>query len=361
MNINGKDYRAIWLSADQVTVEIIDQRYLPFDFVVEPLRNVNEMAIAIKDMHLRGAPCIGVAAGFGVYLAALEAQKKEDWQSFLNQAKDLLLSTRPTAINLHWAINRCFSAIEECHSINEVIKITKKTAQNIADEEVATCAQIGQYGLQIIKELAQKGSAPLNILTHCNAGAMATVDHGTATAPIYAAFEQGINLHVWVDETRPRNQGKITAWEMEQNNIPYTIIPDNTGGYLMMKQKVDMVIVGTDRVAANGDVANKIGTYLKALAAHDNNIPFYVALPSSTYDPQLPEGVHSIPIEERSTQEVLFIEGKDQNNQLKSLQLFSNQAKAANYAFDVTPARLITGFITEKGIFKPEELKEKLK
>jgi len=327
---------------------------MAFEFIIEKINSSTEMAIAIKDMHLRGAPLIGAAAAYGMYLATLEAINNKNEQHIKN-CSILLENTRPTAVNLKWALNRVNAELEKVSSIEEKISTAYKLAELIADEDAETCRMIGVNGVSLIEEIYEKnGRRPVQILTHCNAGSLACVDFGTATSPIYEAAKRKIPIHVWVDETRPRNQGKLTSWELEQNKIPNTVICDNTGGYLMMKGMVDFVIVGTDRVTRNGDVANKIGTYLKALAANDNNIPFYVALPSSTIDFNMESG-DMIPIEERTQDEVLTVDGlcKDKIEQVR---LFSYYAKAANYGFDITPARLVTGFITEKGICKPQEL-----
>lgn len=357
MLINGKEYRTIWLTKNNLTVKIIDQRYLPFEFKIEKINNTIEMATAIKDMHLRGAPLIGAAAGYGMYLASLEAKTISDFNEHINKSAELLKNTRPTAINLKWAIDKQLSVISKENNIENKMKSALNTAKQIADNNVEICLNIGLHGSKIIEEISKKKRGKVvNILTHCNAGALATVDHGTATSPIYQASKKNIPLHVWVDETRPRNQGKLTAWELENNKIPNTIIADNTGGHLMQKGLVDLVIVGTDRTTANGDVANKIGTYLKALAAFDNNIPFYVALPSSTIDWGTEHG-DSIPIEERGDEEVLYIEGVV-NKEITKVRLFSENATAINYAFDITPAKYITGLITEKGICKPSDLRE---
>jgi methylthioribose-1-phosphate isomerase len=355
MQINGKECRTIWLSKDNKYIEIIDQRFLPFEFKIEQIKSVSEMAIAIKDMHLRGAPLIGAAAGYGIYLATLEAQSKNDFDKYIKESAKILEETRPTAINLRWALERQLNIILKLNSVTEKINTALKVAQDIADEDVELCRNIGLNGIKLIEEICKKKNGKtVNVLTHCNAGALACVDHGTATSSIYEASRRGIPVHVWVEETRPRNQGKLTAWELEQNNISNTIICDNTGGLLMRQSKVDIVIVGTDRTTANGDVANKIGTYLKALSAADNNIPFYVALPSSSIDWRMDNG-DSIPIEERDGDEVLCIEGLI-GNKIEKIKLFHESSKALNYGFDITPARLITGFITERGICKPYEL-----
>jgi methylthioribose-1-phosphate isomerase len=357
MLINGKHYRTIWLSEDKKSVEIIDQRYLPFEFIIEKINNATEMGICIKEMHLRGAPLIGAAGAYGIYLAALEAYnlKIPDFNQHIKNCAVFLEKTRPTAVNLKWAIDRMMKELIKVETIEQKIAAAYRLSEEIADEDSETCRMIGIKGIKLIEDISKrKNGKPVQILTHCNAGALACVDYGTATSAMYEAKNRNIPIHVWVDETRPRNQGKITSWELEQNRIDNTIICDNTGGYLMSRGMIDIVIVGTDRTTRNGDVANKIGTYLKALAAKDNGIPFYVALPSSTYDHNLESG-EQIPIEERDESEILKIEGS-LNGKIESVHLFSPHAKAANYGFDITPARLVTGFITEKGIFKPEEL-----
>ena len=357
MNVSGKHYRTIWVKdGDERVIRIIDQRNLPHEFVVEDLLSVNDVARAIKEMHVRGAGLIGATAGYGMYLATLEASKDDSFDRFLYESGEKLKATRPTAVNLEWAVKRQLDAIESGHSIEEKISIAMKTANDIADEDAGFCYKIGQHGLKLIEEIArQKKGASVNLLTHCNAGWLAFVDYGSATAPIYAAFDKGINIHVWVDETRPRNQGaRLTAWELDQHGVPHTVIPDNVGGHLMQHGLVDMVIVGTDRTTYTGDVANKIGTYLKALAAKDNNIPFYVALPSSTFDWNIKDGVGEIPIEERGSDEVRYIQGIG-NGEIRKVLLTPKNSRATNFAFDVTPSRLITGLITERGICKANE------
>ena len=352
MNINGKAFRTIWVkSDDEKVIQIIDQRYLPHQFVTEDLCTVDQMATAIKDMHLRGAGLIGAAAGFGIYLATLEAPKDNSFDQFILLAAEKLISTRPTAVNLVWAVNKQMEAIRNVHHISDKINIAFNTANEIADSDAEYCRSIGEHGYKIIEEISKnKNGATVNILTHCNAGWLAFVDYGSATSPIYAAHKKGINVHVWVDETRPRNQGSsLTAWEMEQQGVPYTIIADNTGGHLMQHDMVDLVIVGSDRTTHTGDVANKIGTYLKALAAKDNNIPFYAALPSSTIDWQMEDGIREIIIEERNGDEVKYISGLCEG-EIKKVLLTPVKSKVANYGFDVTPARLITGIITERGV-----------
>ncbi len=357
MIINKKNYRTIWLSDNKMEVQIIDQRYLPYQFIIETIKSSTEMAIAIKDMHLRGAPLIGVAAAYGLYLATLEARNRPDPDSHIKYSAIMLQNTRPTAINLKWAIDKVLNEINKYNDLDEKISIAFRMAEMMADEDIQVCKKIGLNGLKIIEEISKKKNKELvNILTHCNAGALACIDLGTATAPLYEARKKGIKIHVWVDETRPRNQGRLTSWELEQAGIDNTIIVDNAGGYLMQKGLVDMVIVGTDRTTLNGDVANKIGTYLKAVAAYDNNIPFYVALPTSSIDRNINNSLTEIPIEEREQNEVLFIDG-ELKNKIEVVRLFSKNAKAKNYAFDITPAKYVTAFITEKGIFTPSQLK----
>ncbi len=329
---------------------IIDQRQLPHKFVIETLCTLDDAVTAIRDMHVRGAGLIGATAGFGMHLAAIQAQTGQ-LADALKQGAEMLDKSRPTARNLKWAVDRVLKAAENGKNDDEKKKIVFKTACAIADEDAAFCKALGQHGLQIIEDLSNaKNGKTVNILTHCNAGWLAFVDYGSATAPIYAARDAGIDIHVWVDETRPWNQGaKLTAWELQQEGIPCTLITDNAGGHLMQQKMVDMVIVGTDRTTHTGDVANKIGTYLKALAAHDNSIPFYVALPSSTFDWEIDSG-SDIPIEERSGDEVTAISGLAEDGSLQTVQLAAPETRALNYSFDITPARLVSGLITERGI-----------
>lgn len=350
MKVDGKHYRTIWIKEDQPEiVQAIDQRNLPFEFNIEDLRTVDEAAAAIQEMHVRGAGLIGAAAGMGMYIAALESSE-DNFDAELKVHAETLMATRPTAVNLQWAVERQLEAIAKGGSVAEKREIAKATAVEIADEDAEFCRRIGENGLKIIEKIAAEKEGPVNILTHCNAGWLAFVDYGSATAPIYAAFEKGIDVHVWVDETRPRNQGaRLTAWELNQHGVPHTVIADNTGGHLMQHEQVDMVIVGADRVTHTGDVANKIGTYLKALAAKDNGVPFYVALPSSTFDWEIEDGVAEIPIEQRGGDEVMFMNGVT-GGELKKVQITPIGSKCENYAFDVTPARLVTGLITERGI-----------
>ena len=356
MNINGKRYRTIWPDPqDNHTICIIDQRKLPHEFVTEQLSSVKQVVTAIKDMHVRGAGLIGATAGFGMYLASLQAPDN-GFDDFMKKAGSALNNSRPTARNLKWAIDRVHESMAGAEHPSDKRCIAYSTACTIADEDAAFCERIGYHGLEIIKKISkEKNGHPVNILTHCNAGWLAFVDFGSATAPIYAARDAGIDIHVWVDETRPWNQGaKLTAWELQQENIENTLITDNAGGHLMQHGMVDLVIVGTDRTTHTGDVANKIGTYLKALAAYDNDIPFYVALPSSTFDWTLDNGM-KIPIEQRSEEEITTISGVDAKGDIITIGLTAGGTRAANYSFDVTPARLITALITERGIVKAEQ------
>ena len=352
MNIRGVPYRSLWVKEDDPrTIQIIDQRSLPHKFVIEELRTREEMVVAIREMHLRGAPLIGVAAAFGMYLALLEAPGGSSLEEVMEEAALQLKSTRPTAVNLQWAIERQLNAAKQVRLKEAVVRILFEEARKMADDDIENCRQIGAHGLKLIEAIqTKKRSGAVNILTHCNAGWLACIDWGTATAPIYQAFNRGIDLHVWVNETRPRNQGaSLTAWELGQHQIPHTVIVDNAAGHLMQRQKVDMVIVGTDRTTSTGDVANKIETYLMALSAHDNGIPLYVALPSASIDWKIKEGLSEIPIEERDTEEVTHIQGLC-DGEIKKVLLTPKETRATNYAFDVTPGRLVTGLITERGI-----------
>ncbi len=346
MQVNGKQYRTIWLSEDESYVNIIDQRKIPFEFEVERINTLDEMCIAIKDMHIRGAGLIGASAAYGMYLAVLEST---DWQSLKNAA-DKLINTRPTAVNLSYAVNLMLRELKDIQE-NEKIVAARKMAKFVADDDAEKCRMIGVHGVEIIEKIGRaKLGSRVNILTHCNAGWLAFVDYGSALSPIYEAQARGIDIHVYVDETRPRNQGaRLTAWELSQQGIPHTVIADNVGGHLMQHGMVDMVIVGADRVAANGDAANKIGTYLKALAANDNDIPFYVAFPSTTRDMNTLDGIKEIEIEKRSGREVTHIEGII-NGEIVEVQLTPDDSPAVNYGFDVTPSRLISGWITEEGV-----------
>ena len=343
MRIESKEYKTIWYE-DNV-VKIIDQTKLPHQFIIKDLKTVKDAVNAIKIMEVRGAPLIGGTAAYGMVLA-IQENKNPD---FIKKSSKDLVESRPTAINLKWAVDRMMKKLSGINS-DQILDIALKEAKEICDEDEKFCESIGINGLKIIEEIYNKKKDTVNILTHCNAGWLATINWGTATSPIYHAHQKGIPVHVWVDETRPRNQGaNLTSYELNEENIPNTIIADNTGGILMQRGDVDMCIVGTDRTLSNGDVCNKIGTYLKALAAHDNNVPFYVALPSSTIDWDIKEGKY-IPIEERNSEELSHIEGVDENNEIKKVLIYPKKSKALNLAFDVTPAKYITGLITEKGI-----------
>jgi methylthioribose-1-phosphate isomerase len=350
VNVRGRHYRTIWPKpGDDRVIELIDQRFLPHRFVIEEVRTVAEMAAAIREMHVRGAGLIGAAAGYGMFLATLESDD-------LSAAAEQLKTTRPTAVNLAWAIDRQLKNIAEAKSAEEKKRVAFQTAREIADGDAEHCRRIGEHGLELIRNLsAKKNGAPVNILTHCNAGWLAFVDYGSATSPIYAAHDAGIPVHVWVDETRPRSQGsKLTAWELGEHGVPHTVIADNAGGHLMQHGKVDAVMVGTDRTTYTGDVANKIGTYLKALAAKDNGVPFYVALPSSSFDWNIRDGVKEIPIEERGSQEVNYADGLHEGRQVE-VRVTPVNSPAANFGFDVTPRQLVTGLITERGICEANE------
>ena len=343
MKIEGKSYRTIWFENNKV--KIIDQTKLPHQFVIKELKKVQDAINAIKTMEVRGAPLIGATAAYGLVLSIIE---KNDL-SYLKKSSEDLITSRPTAINLKWAVDRMMKKLSGVNS-NEILKIALDEAKAIIEEDVNFCKNIGLNGLKIIEEIAKKKKDTVNILTHCNAGWLATIDWGTATSPIYHAHKKGIKVHVWADETRPRNQGaNLTSYELNEEGISNTIIADNTGGILMQRGQVDMCIVGTDRTLSNGDVCNKIGTYLKALAAKDNNVPFYVALPSSTIDWNIKDH-KEIPIEERNSEELSHIEGLDENNELKKVLIYPQKSKALNLAFDVTPAKYVTGLITEKGV-----------
>jgi methylthioribose-1-phosphate isomerase len=351
MLANNQNYQAIWLDeSDPSVVKVIDQQKLPFFFEIKELRSVDDVYEAISDMTVRGAPLIGATAAFGIYLATLEITGHTDIRDHLSNAGRYLSGSRPTAVNLSWAVNRILSQTD-FSSAEAATKSALSAALAICEYEKENCRQIGLNGLKIIEETSKrKNGAPVNILTHCNAGWLACVDYGTVTAPIYLANEKGIPVHVWVDETRPRNQGsKLTAWELGQNNVPYTIITDNAGGHIMQHGMADLVFVGCDRATITGDVANKIGTYLKALAARDNNIPFYAVLPSTSIDTGILDGIAEIEIEERNAGEVTHISGF-RDGKIESVRICPEGARVANYGFDVTPSRLITGFITEKGI-----------
>lgn len=357
MKIKGIPYQSIWLKEnDANTVQIIDQRWLPHEFVIEDISSSQDMGRAIKEMHLRGAPCIGAAAAYGMYLAALEAPKG-DVKAYLNKSAEYLKKTRPTAVDLFNVINKTLELLAVADTKEAAIDICLKNAKDSCEESAEHCRLIGVHGLALIKKIhAEQPDKPVNILTHCNAGWLACVDYGTATSPIYAAHDAGIPVHVWVDETRPRNQGaRLTAFELAEHGVPHTVIPDNVGGHLMQHQMVDMVIVGSDRTTRTGDVANKIGTYLKALAAKDNDIPFYVALPHSSFDWEIRDGVKEIPIEKRGAEEVSHIQGKNEKGEIQKVRLIPENSPALNYGFDVTPANLVTGLITERGVCAANE------
>ena len=353
MNVDGRPMRTIWLGADGESVEIIDQTRLPHRFEIATLRDVGDAAHAIKAMLVRGAPLIGATAAHGIWLAML----RDPSDANLAAAHATLLATRPTAVNLRWALDRARTVLAPVPPDQRAAR-ARGLAATIADEDVAINRAIGVAGLPLIRAAAARKRAgePVNILTHCNAGWLATVDWGTATSPIYQAHDAGIPVHVWVDETRPRNQGfNLTAWELLNHGVPHAVIVDNAGGHLMQHGQVDLVITGTDRTTATGDVANKIGTYLKALAARDNGVPFYVALPSPTIDWTVRDGVAEIPIEERAGNEVTHVTGLDASGVVNTIQIPPTGSPAANPAFDVTPARLVTGFITERGVCAANE------
>ena len=343
MKIEGKEYRTIWFENN--VVKIIDQTKLPHQFIIKDLKTVKDAINAIKIMEVRGAPLIGATAAYGLVLAIIENND----QSFLKKSAEDLINSRPTAINLKWAVDRMINKLSGVNS-DKILEIALNEAKEICEEDVKFCENIGLNGLKIIEEIYNKKKDTVNILTHCNAGWLATINWGTATSPIYHAHKKGIPVHVWADETRPRNQGaNLTSYELNEENVPNTIIADNTGGILMQRGQVDMCIVGTDRTLANGDVCNKIGTYLKALAAKDNNVPFYVALPSSTIDWNI-KNYKDIPIEERNSEELSHIEGLDESGNVKKIQIYPKKSKSMNLAFDVTPAKYVTRLITEKGI-----------
>jgi len=357
MIVNGKLYQTIWPDKHNPgIIRFINQLYLPFRFVVDEFRTSEDSINAISEMKVRGAPLIGVTAAFGMYMAALEAKGKVKPMNYIVSFAGKMLKTRPTAVNLEKAINRQLDALQIVDNPEDLIKVALKTAIEIMEEEKDHCRQIGLNGLPLIKKISlAKSGQPVNILTHCNAGWLACIDWGTATAPVYFAHDKGIPVHVWVDETRPRNQGsRLTAWELRQHGVPHTIIVDNAGGHLMQSGMVDIVIVGSDRTTLEGYVTNKIGTYLKALSAHDNDIPFYVALPSSSIDTKIRDPFKEIPIEERDASEVRFIEGWS-GKKVQKVQIMQSESPVSNWGFDITPPRLITGLITEKGVCKASQ------
>ena len=352
--MTDKTFRTIWTTEDRF-VEVIDQRMLPHQFSVVKLETYEDAVEAIKEMIVRGAPLIGATAAYGIYLAVREMVEEQLNGSFLDEAFSELRASRPTAVNLFWALDKMRDALDNCEG--DFIETAWKKAAEIVEEDVETCRMIGVHGLPLIEEIAvRKNGETVNILTHCNAGMLGCVEWGTITSPIYQAMQKGINVHVWVDETRPRNQGSnLTAYELTRHNVPHTLIVDNAGGHLMQHGMVDMVIVGTDRTTRHGDVANKIGTYLKALAAHDNNIPFYVALPSTTLDMSIRNGLKEIPIEERNQDEVRFMQGKTKRGKIEPVLICPETTPASNYGFDVTPARLVSKIITERGVCDASE------
>ena len=377
MLVNGKSYRTVWAPKEEDgVVRIIDQRFLPFRFELADLSTVAEVVVAIKDMWVRGAGCIGATAGYGIWLAARQAAARtetagEDFETAFQALAEYLRAARPTAVNLAWAVDRQVAVLSSAGN-DPAAKVAAalSEAQAIADEDTAACRSIGLHGLPLLREIAErKNGDPVNVLTHCNAGWLAFVDHGSATAPIYAAHDAGLPVHVWVDETRPRNQGaRLTAWELAGHGVPHTVITDNAGGHLMRTGQVDLVLTGTDRTTVTGDVANKIGTYLKAAAARDCSVPFYVALPSSTFDPSARDGLADIPIEERAPGEVTHLDGllDETGSAVADLpgvgqggehrfRIFPEGSPVANPAFDVTPARLVTGLITERGLCEARE------
>ena len=352
MKVDGKHVRSIWLEPDGWSVSAIDQRHLPHQFVVARLTTCDAAADAIRSMLVRGAPLIGATAAYGVALA----MRADPSDAALDQACGILLATRPTAINLKWALDEMRSLLRPLPP-SQRTAVAYARATEIAEQDIAINQGIGRHGLALIEAVAatKRPGERVNVLTHCNAGWLATVDWGTATAPIYLAHDRGHAIHVWVDETRPRNQGaSLTAWELGHHGVPHTVIPDNTGGHLMQHGMVDLVIVGTDRITAKGDVCNKIGTYLKALAAHDNGVPFYVALPSPTIDFSVDDGLKEIPIEQRGAEEVTHMTGRAADGRIETVRIVPDGSPVANYGFDVTPARLVTALITELGVLKPD-------
>jgi len=350
MRVNGKKYRTIWFDEKSKTVKIIDQTKLPHKFIIKDIKNLEDAFNAIKNMEVRGAPLIGATAAYGIVLAIVENNDL----SHLKKSSEKLISSRPTAINLKWAVDRMMRKLSGVNN-KDIFEIALNEAKKIVEEDVEFCKNIGLNGLKLIEKISKTKDDTVNILTHCNAGWLATIDWGTATSPIYHAHQKGIKVHVWVDETRPRNQGaNLTSYELNEEGIPNTVITDNAGGILMQRGQVDMCIVGTDRTLSNGDVCNKIGTYLKALSAKDNNVPFYVALPSSTIDWSIKDH-KQIPIEERNSEELSHVEGIDENNEIKKVRIYPQKSKSLNLAFDVTPAKLVTGLITEKGVCEASE------
>ena len=356
MKVDGKDMRPIWFDKVKKTVQVIDQRLLPHEFTVLDLHTVDDVIHAIKEMVVRGAPLIGATGALGVYVSLVQENNRGADNDYFEAECNRLKDARPTAMNLFWGVDRVRDVVLKEIDYNTRVKAALSEALEVVEEEATNCREIGRHGLSIIQAISRKkGGGPVNILTHCNAGWLACVEYGTATAPIYTAFDRNIDVHVWVDETRPLNQGaRLTAWELGKHGINHTVITDNAGGHLMQHGMVDLVMVGTDRTTRAGDVANKIGTYLKALAARDNNIPFYVALPSSTFDWGITDGIKDIPIEDRDPDEIRHVQGLFRGK-VQSVLVPPETSPAANPAFDVTPARLVTGFITEKGICNATE------
>ena len=353
MKVDGVTYHSIWVNVDGWSVDIIDQTRLPHEFAVSNLQTLTQACVAIRDMQVRGAPLIGATAAYGFYLA----MRADPSDAGMESAYQNLFATRPTAVNLRWALDRLRDLLLPLPPAERAARAFDEAARIVA-LDIDTNHAIGQHGLELIRQIAAAKPAgePVNILTHCNAGWLATVDWGTATAPMYQAHDAGIPIHVWVDETRPRNQGaSLTAWELGHHGVPHSLIVDNAGGHLMQHGMVDLCLVGSDRTTSNGDVCNKIGTYLKALAAHDNNVPFYVCLPGSTIDWQCADGIREIPIEQRDGDEVLRISGRLTDDSVASVHIAPKDTAVANYAFDVTPARLVSGLITERGIFPADE------
>ena len=356
MKVDGKEMRPIWFNQDTRTFWVIDQRFLPHQMIIRDLTDVDTVIDAIKAMVVRGAPLIGATGACGVYAALVHKDSRADDDPWLSTQCDRLRHARPTATNLCWGVDRVQAAVRKHITLDARRKAALEEALTIMEEEAENCRKIGEYGLELIQKIsAKKNGRTVNILTHCNAGWLACIEYGTATAPVYAAFDAGIDVHVWVDETRPLNQGaRLTTWELGKHGIAHTLITDNAGGHLMQHGQVDLVIVGTDRTTRAGDVANKIGTYLKALAARDNDIPFYVALPSSTFDWTITDGIKDIPIETRDPDEVRYVQGWDSAT-ITPVLISPENSPAANPAFDVTPARLVTGFITERGLCDASE------
>jgi methylthioribose-1-phosphate isomerase len=357
MLVDGKQYQSIWPDEnDKCIIRVIDQQKLPFFFEMKELCSVEDVFNAIRDMTVRGAPLIGAAGAFGIYLATLEITHNTNINSHLSNAAGYLVSCRPTAVNLSWAVNFMMKKLAGLTDPEVLSETAFSSAMQICSMEKESCRKIGEHGLNIIMEISEKKNGrPVNILTHCNAGWLACIDYGTVTAPVYLAHEKGIPLHIWVDETRPKNQGaRLTAWELGKQGVPYTLITDNAGGHLMQNGMVDLVFVGCDRATKNGDIANKIGTYLKALAAFDNNIPFYSLMPSSSIDFGLTDGLKEIIIEERDQDEVTSVSGFS-DGEIIPVRICPDDAKAGNWGFDITPARLVTGLITEKGVSDADE------